>query len=234
MFVGELALVPYDFAPKGWALCNGQLLPINQNQALFSLLGTTFGGDGHVTFALPDLRGRVPVSAGRGPGLSSYQLGQKGGQEQTTLSVDQMPAHSHMLQVSGVKADEKTAAGHLLANGGSYSHKPADASAAVTAGMPPSGGCRKCVVTRSQVPPPESKWRASTCHQSHRSTAPAASAWRRALASPVGGEVRARHRPPVRASQTTSPPTPHPTSRAVPGTAPAISATSCRFGSPLQ
>jgi microcystin-dependent protein len=96
-FIGQLALVPYNFAPKGWALCNGQLLPINQNQALFSLLGTTYGGNGTTTFALPDLRGRVPVSSGQGPGLSNYDLGGMGGAETHTLTLNEMPAHTHML-----------------------------------------------------------------------------------------------------------------------------------------
>jgi microcystin-dependent protein len=84
-FVGELGLFAFNFAPKGWALCNGQILPINQNQALFSLLGTTYGGDGRITFALPDLRGRVAVGWGQGPGLSDYQLGQTGGTEVFTI-----------------------------------------------------------------------------------------------------------------------------------------------------
>jgi microcystin-dependent protein len=94
-FIGQLALVPYNFAPRGWAFCNGQLLPINQNQALFSLLGTTFGGDGVTTFALPDLRGRVPISSGQGPGLSNYTLGEMGGLEVVTLTLAQIPAHTH-------------------------------------------------------------------------------------------------------------------------------------------
>lgn len=96
-FIGQLALVPYNFAPRGWALCNGQLLSIAQNTALFSLLGTTYGGNGTTNFALPDLRGRVPVSSGQGPGLSSYLLGQTGGAETYTLTLNQMPAHSHIL-----------------------------------------------------------------------------------------------------------------------------------------
>ena len=90
-FLGSLLLVPYNFAPQGWALCNGQLLPISQNTALFSLLGTTYGGDGISTFALPDLRGRVPISAGQGPGLQPYALGQSGGTETATLTANQLP-----------------------------------------------------------------------------------------------------------------------------------------------
>ena len=95
-FVGELALVPYNFAPKGWALCNGQLLAINQNQALFAVLGATYGGNGQTNFALPDLRGRVPVSSGQGPGLENYNVGQTGGVEHVTLTAGQMPAHNHV------------------------------------------------------------------------------------------------------------------------------------------
>ena len=94
-FLGMIIIVPYNFAPRGWAFCNGQILPIAQNTALFSLLGTTFGGNGQTTFALPDLRGRVPNSSGQGPGLSSYDLGQVGGTESTTLSINQMPQHGH-------------------------------------------------------------------------------------------------------------------------------------------
>jgi microcystin-dependent protein len=96
-FLGMIIIVPYNFAPRGWAFCNGQILPIAQNTALFSLLGTTFGGNGQTTFALPDLRGRVPNSSGQGPGLSSYDLGQVGGTESETITVNQMPAHNHMV-----------------------------------------------------------------------------------------------------------------------------------------
>ena len=85
-FIGEIKLVPYNFAPRGYAFCDGQLLPINQYQALFSLLGTTFGGDGRMTFGLPDLRGRVPLHAGTGPGLTQRRLGEKGGVELEIVS----------------------------------------------------------------------------------------------------------------------------------------------------
>jgi len=93
--LGEIALFAGNFAPTGWALCNGQLLPISQNQALFAILGTTYGGDGKSNFALPDLQGRVPIHFGQGPGLSPYVLGEMGGSEQVTLTSTQMPAHSH-------------------------------------------------------------------------------------------------------------------------------------------
>jgi len=94
-FLGEVRLVGFNFAPQGWALCDGQLLSIAQNNALFALLGTTFGGDGVSTFALPDLRGRVPVHQGQGSGLSPYNPGQTGGAETVALVTTQMPAHSH-------------------------------------------------------------------------------------------------------------------------------------------
>jgi microcystin-dependent protein len=94
-YVGEILLAGFNFAPNGWALCQGQLMPISQNTALFSLLGTNFGGDGKTTFALPDLRGRSAISSGQGPGLSNYDLGQTGGEETVTLLVSQIPAHTH-------------------------------------------------------------------------------------------------------------------------------------------
>src|ERR1043165_1096640 len=98
-FLGMIIIVPYNFSPRGWAFCNGQILPIAQNTALFSLLGTTFGGNGQTTFALPDLRGRVSNSSGQGPGLSSYDLGQVGGTESETMTINQMPGHNHMVGV---------------------------------------------------------------------------------------------------------------------------------------
>ena len=94
-FLAEIIMFGGNFAPRGWALCDGQLLPINTNQALFSLLGTTYGGDGRTTFALPDLRGRVAIHPGSGPGLSTYRLGQKGGIENVTLDTSQLPSHNH-------------------------------------------------------------------------------------------------------------------------------------------
>jgi microcystin-dependent protein len=129
-FLGQLALVPYNFAPKGWALCNGQLLPINQNQALFSLLGTNFGGDGRTTFALPDLRGRVPISSGQGPDLENYNLGQAGGTELVSLTAAQMPSHRHALNVHNGTSDQTNPAGNRLAKGSVYTNKPANATAA--------------------------------------------------------------------------------------------------------
>ena len=94
-FLSEIRIMSFGFAPKGWAMCNGQLLPINQNQALFSLLGTTFGGDGRVNFALPDLRGNVPIHVGRG-----HTLGEKGGSQSVTLNIQQLPTHVHSLNAT--------------------------------------------------------------------------------------------------------------------------------------
>ncbi len=96
-FIGEIIMFGGNFAPRNWAFCNGQLMPISQNTALFSILGTTYGGDGQVTFALPDLRGRVPVHPGQGPGLSNYVLGEVSGTETVTLLTSEMPAHNHLL-----------------------------------------------------------------------------------------------------------------------------------------
>jgi microcystin-dependent protein len=102
-FLSEIRIMSFEFAPKGWALCNGQLLPINQNQALFSLLGTTFGGDGRVNFALPDLRARTPIHVGSG-----HTLGERGGEQAHTLSIAELPEHTHVL--SGTSADATTPA----------------------------------------------------------------------------------------------------------------------------
>src|ERR1700738_1866192 len=96
VFIGQLMLVPYNFAPRGWAFCQGQLMAISQNTALFALLGTTYGGDGQNTFALPDLRGRVPIGTGTDSFGNTYAIGQTGGLEQVTLSTNQIPAHNHL------------------------------------------------------------------------------------------------------------------------------------------
>lgn len=116
-FVGEIRMFAGNFAPRGWAFCDGQLLAVSQNDALFSLLGTIYGGDGRTTFGLPDLRGRIPIHAGQGPGLSSRRLGSKTGAEHETLTVNQMPSHSHTMQASNNPADSRTLSGKVLAKG---------------------------------------------------------------------------------------------------------------------
>lgn len=109
-FLSEIRILSFPFAPKGWALCNGQLLPINQNQALFSLLGTTYGGDGRVNFALPDLRGRSPVHAGDG-----ITLGERGGEEAHVIGIGEMPQHQHRVRASADLANSAVPAGALTA-----------------------------------------------------------------------------------------------------------------------
>jgi len=109
-FLSEIRIMSFVFAPKGWALCNGQLLPIAQNQALFSLLGTTFGGDGRVNFALPDYRGRLPIHVGNG-----HTLGERGGEQAHTLVIGELPFHSHVEQATTANADAPVPNGNLLA-----------------------------------------------------------------------------------------------------------------------
>jgi microcystin-dependent protein len=104
-FVAEIRIFPFNFAPKGWAWCDGQLLPLSQNTALFSLLGTTYGGDGKSNFALPDLQGRAPMHPGQGPGLSLHDLGETGGSETVSLLESEIPSHSHTLRASLDPAD---------------------------------------------------------------------------------------------------------------------------------
>lgn len=104
-YIGQLMTVGFNFAPRGWALCDGQILPISQNTALFSLLGNTYGGDGQTTFALPDLRGRSVVGFGNGPGFSNIGWGQKGGSQSMTLTTNQMPNHTHSLEAEGAPAE---------------------------------------------------------------------------------------------------------------------------------
>jgi microcystin-dependent protein len=104
-FVAEIRIFPFNFAPKGWAWCDGQLLPLSQNTALFSLLGTTYGGDGKSNFALPDLEGRTPMHPGQGPGLSLHDLGETGGSETVTLLESEIPAHSHTLRAVSQPGD---------------------------------------------------------------------------------------------------------------------------------
>lgn len=115
-FVGEIRMFAGNFAPRGWALCDGQLLAVSQNDALFSLLGTIYGGDGRTTFGLPDLRGRLPIHAGTGPGLSPRRLGAKFGTEEETITVNQLPSHTHPFQASQDLADQADPTNHLPGN----------------------------------------------------------------------------------------------------------------------
>jgi microcystin-dependent protein len=101
-FVAEIRIFPFNFAPKGWAFCNGQLLPISQNTALFSLLGTTYGGDGKSNFALPDMQGNAPMHPGQGPGLSLHDLGETAGEDSVTLLQTEMPQHNHTLGADAI------------------------------------------------------------------------------------------------------------------------------------
>ncbi|MGN6809838.1 MAG: phage tail protein [Thermomicrobiales bacterium] len=116
-FVAEIRIFPFNFAPKGWAWCDGQLLPLSQNTALFSLLGTTYGGDGKSNFALPDLQGRAPMHPGQGPGLSLHDLGETGGSETVTLLESEIPAHAHALTASQADGNTGSPAGQLVASG---------------------------------------------------------------------------------------------------------------------
>ena len=116
-FVAEIRIFPFNFAPKGWAFCDGQILPISQNTALFSLLGTTYGGDGKSNFALPNMQGNSPMHPGQGPGLSLHDLGEMGGSDTVSLLESEMPSHSHTMQVSSQLATANAPAGQLYAMG---------------------------------------------------------------------------------------------------------------------
>jgi microcystin-dependent protein len=114
-YVGEIRIVPFTFAPNGWAMCNGQLLPISQNTALFSLLGTFYGGDGKSNFALPNFQGRAPIGMGQGPGLSPYNIGQVGGENSVTLLQTTMPSHTHTVSAYAGNGDLNNPSGRVWA-----------------------------------------------------------------------------------------------------------------------
>jgi microcystin-dependent protein len=137
-FLSEIRIMSFGFAPRGWALCDGQLLPINQNQALFSLLGTTFGGDGRVNFALPDLRGRTPIHVG-----SSHTLGERGGEQAHTLAIAELPTHTHVLNASATNGNAPVPNGpngNILANTPNQIYGPAANLVALNSGSVTSVG----------------------------------------------------------------------------------------------
>jgi microcystin-dependent protein len=143
-FVAEIRIFPFNFAPKGWAWCDGQLMPLSQNTALFSLLGTTYGGDGKSTFALPDLQGSAPMHPGQGPGLSLHDLGETGGSETVTLLESEIPAHSHALVAQVPPGDTNLPNGTAIARtiGASPYLPPAGAPLVAMSdqALPPAGG----------------------------------------------------------------------------------------------
>lgn len=125
-YLGEIRMFAFQFPPRGWALCNGQFLPINQNQALFSILATMYGGNGVTTFALPDLRGRTPISFS-----AAHAQGERGGEEAHTLSLNEMPAHTHIVQAGNSAANSASPAGNFFAqNSGGYATNPPNATMA--------------------------------------------------------------------------------------------------------
>jgi microcystin-dependent protein len=142
-FVAEIRIFPFNFAPKGWAWCDGQLLPLSQNTALFSLLGTTYGGDGKSNFALPDLQGRAPMHPGQGPGLSLHDLGESGGSETVTLLESEIPSHSHTLRGNNTLGDSPVPTGNVLARTPSNAYQQATNSnlvAMAPEALAPAGG----------------------------------------------------------------------------------------------
>jgi microcystin-dependent protein len=135
-FLSEIRIFSFVFAPKGWALCNGQLLPINQNQALFSLLGTNYGGDGRVNFALPDLRGRTPIHTGAG-----HQLASRAGEQAHTLSIAELPAHTHLVQAStAAQGGDPVPTGRFLGGATNMYHSPASLTTTNPGNVTNAGG----------------------------------------------------------------------------------------------
>jgi len=141
-FVAEIRIFPFNFAPRGWAWCDGQLLPLSQNTALFSLLGTTYGGNGKSNFALPDLQGRGPMHPGQGPGLSLHDLGEAGGSETVTLLESEIPAHAHGLRASNTTGDSPVPTGNTLARLANAYQQTSNSNlvSMAPAALPPAGG----------------------------------------------------------------------------------------------
>lgn len=134
-FLSEIRIMSFSFPPRGWALCDGQLLPINQNQALFSLLGTTFGGDGRVNFGLPDLRGRTPIHVG-----GSHTLGERGGEQAHTLSISEIPTHTHVAMAANAAASTNAPTGAFLAPSTAVYHAPSALTALNAGTITNTGG----------------------------------------------------------------------------------------------
>ena len=153
-FLGEIRMFAGNFAPTGWAFCQGQLLPIAQNTALFSLLGTTYGGNGTTTFALPDLRGRVPVGFGQGPGLSNRVIGEQFGSELVTLNINQMPSHNHTVNAVTTEGNQNLPTNSLPANTKALDKEYSDANANTTMKatmVNPTGGNQPFGVTQPSL-----------------------------------------------------------------------------------
>ena len=144
-FVAEIRIFPFNFAPTGWAFCDGQLMPLSQNTALFSLLGTTYGGDGKSNFALPDLQGRAPMHPGQGPGLSLHDLGETGGSETVTLLEPETPAHTHALRADAadpadVQAPSSAVVLARSSGGNAYTTNTVGLVSLANAALAPAGG----------------------------------------------------------------------------------------------
>ncbi|MDX1941514.1 MAG: tail fiber protein [Saprospiraceae bacterium] len=169
-FVAEIRIFPFNFAPKGWAWCDGQLLPLSQNTALFSLLGTTYGGNGKSNFALPDLQGRAPMHPGQGPGLSLHDLGETGGSETVTLLESEIPSHNHALMgssitatslspVSGSTAFARTTGGGIYSTSTTLNAQLSDVAVAPTGGDAPHNNLMPyltfyfCIALQGVFPP---------------------------------------------------------------------------------
>lgn len=139
-FLAEIRIVGFNFAPKSWAFCDGQILPIAQNQSLYSLLGTTYGGDGRTSFALPDLRGRTPIHVGQANSGATYQEGQKDGEENTSLTVSEIPQHTHQANASSSDADSPLPQGGILAKALNLYQNPGSLVALRTGTVANTGG----------------------------------------------------------------------------------------------
>lgn len=164
-FVAEIRIFPFNFAPRGWAWCDGQLMPLSQNTALFALLGTTYGGNGKSNFALPNLQGRAPMHPGQGPGLSPRDLGESGGSETVTLTQAEMPAHGHGAFASGRVADSQNPGSAALAAGSSIYTGASGMVDMASDSLAPAGGdvphnnmqpyltCYFCIALQGIFPP---------------------------------------------------------------------------------